>query len=159
MVFVIGPESAGTRGTTQLLIDNGYWGTNEHIQPLDSFVYGNEKIEKIVPETSDRIVFRRSVPHAKKFEDLHIIDTLFLNAGYTTKWLIVIRDLCELASSKVARKHSIDLNQATFDIMYQYTWIFDKLVIKTSNVFFFPFTYYMKRQGKAIEVLKSFEII
>ncbi|MFW9872284.1 MAG: hypothetical protein ACFFG0_04205 [Candidatus Thorarchaeota archaeon] len=159
MVFVMGPESGGTRGTTKLLIENGYWGTNAHIQILDEFVYGRRNIDNIVPPDINKIVLRRSIPHAKEFPDVHTIDTLFLNSGYKTKWLVVIRDLAELARSKVARKHSIDLNQATHDIMYQYTWIFEKLSMKTSGVYFFPFTYYIKNPQKALEILKSFEII
>jgi len=105
MVFVFGPESSGTRGTTRFLIEKcGYWGTDAHIQPLDEFVYDRQPIDSIVPNDIDRIVFRRSIPHASSFEDLNYIDTKFLNAGYKTSWLIVLRDLSEIVRSKVSRQ-------------------------------------------------------
>lgn len=160
MLFVFGPESAGTRGTTRFMIENGgYWGTDAHIQPLDEFVYGRQPIEAIVPQEVDKIIFRRSVPHANNFEDLNIIDTHFLNAGYKTTWLVVLRELSEIVRSKVSRQHAIDNTQAWMQTTYQYNWIFENISNKSSGVYFFPYTLYIKKPEQAIELLKTFKIM
>lgn len=159
MLFVFGPESAGTRGTTKFLIDKcGYWGTNDHIQPLDGFVYRGVPIESIVPENTNKIVFRRSVPHAGVYEDLNAIDTKFLNAGYSTKWLLVIRDLAEIVRSKISRGHAPDQMQAWMQTVYQYDTIYEKISNKTNGVYFFPYTSMIRNQEHAIETLRSFGI-
>lgn len=160
MIFVFGPESGGTRGATRFLIERGnYWGTDEHIQPLDEFIYGRKPIDNIVPSDVDKIIFRRSVPHANNFEDLNIIDTKFLNAGYKTTWLIVLRDFSEIVRSKVSRQHSLDKTQAWMHTIYQVNWIFERIEIKSSSVFFFPYTTYIKNPDRAADLLKTFKIL
>ena len=159
-LLVFGPESSGTRGTTRFMIENGgYWGTDNHIQPLDEFVYGRVPIELIVPEDVNEIVFRRSIPHAGNYEDLNAIDTLFLNAGYSTKWLMVLRDLPEIVRSKIARQHSPDETDAWMKTIYQYNFIFENISNKTNGVYFLPFTTMIKNKPQVIEVLKSFDIL
>jgi len=159
LVLVVGPESSGTRGTTKLLVDNGYWGSTKHRQPLDDFIFLQKPLNEIVPEEVNKVVLRRSIPHDKDYPSLHYTDTQFLTAGYKTTWLVVLRDLAEITRSKVLRKHARDETQATFDTLYQYNWLFQILLSKTSGVHFFPYTYHMKNPSKALEVLKSFEII
>lgn len=160
MLFVFGPESAGTRGTTRFMVENGdYWGTDEHIQPLDSFIYNTLPIEKIVPPDVDKIVFRRSIPHANNFEDLNLIDTKFLNAGYKTIWCVVLRELSEIVRSKISRQHALDQTQAWMQTMYQYNWIYAKIANKSSGVYFFPYTTAIKNPDQAIATLKSFKIL
>jgi len=159
LVFVIGPESSGTRGTTKLLISNGYWGHTTHGQPLDSFVLEEQPLSNIIPAGEKRIVFRRSIPHARGFPDLLKIDTLFLDEGYKTKWLIVLRDIGEIVRSKVARQHAEDKSQAMLNTIYEYQWILEKATYKSTGVFFFPFTYHIKQPQKAVQLLKSIEIL
>jgi len=160
MLFVFGPESAGTRGTTRFMIENGdYWGTDAHVQPLDDFVYGRIPIDAIVPKDVNKIVFRRSVPHAGNYEDLNRIDTQFLNAGYDTKWLLVVRDLAEIVRSKISRGHAADQMDAWMQTTYQYNVIFERISNKTSGVYFFPYTSMIKNKSHAIDVLKSFQIL
>jgi len=48
-LLLVGPESSGTRGTTKLLIDNGYWGTIGHRQPLDDFIFLQKPLHEIIP--------------------------------------------------------------------------------------------------------------
>lgn len=158
VVFVMSPESSGSRGTTQFLIDNGYWGTSEHIQPLDDFTIGIRKLEDVVPEGTDKIVFRRSIPHAKQFPDLYHIDTLFLNAGCRTKWLIVLRDLSDAVRSKVLRGHVVDETQAMINALYEYQWMLNKALNKTSGVHFFPFNY-LKYPDRAKDYLVTLGIL
>lgn len=160
MLFVFGPESAGTRGTTRFMIENGgYWGTDAHIQPLDDFVYGRIPIDVIVPNDVNKIILRRSIPHAGNYEDLNRIDTQFLNAGYSTKWLLVVRDLAEITRSKISRGHAADDMDAWMQTVYQYNIIFSRISNKTSGVYFFPYTSMIKNKSHAIDVLKSFEIL
>ena len=160
MVFVLGPESSGTRGTTRFLIQNGnYWGSDSHIQPLDDFVYGKKTIEKIVPANINKIVFRRSVPHAGMFEDLNFIDTKFLNAGFKTIWCVVLRDLSEIVRSKVSRQNALDQTQAWMHTIYQFNWIFEKIASRSFGVYFFPYTSVVKNPEHAIAILKSFNIL
>ena len=160
MLFVFGPESAGTRGTVRFMVDNGgYWGTDAHIQPLDEFVYGRQSLDKIVPKDVEKIVFRRSIPHANNFEELNFIDTQFLNAGYKTIWCVVLRELSEIVRSKISRQHALDETQAWMQTMYQYNWIYSKIANKSSGVYFFPYTTAVKNPDQAIATLKSFKII
>ena len=158
VVFVMAPESSGSRGTTQFLIDNGYWGTSDHIQPLDQFIYGQNQLHEVVPEGTQNIVFRRSIPHAKQFPDLYTIDTLFLNAGCRTRWLIVIRNLTDAMRSKIVRNHVLDENQAMLNALYEYQWMLSKVLNKTSGCYFFPFDY-LKFPKKAKDYLISLEIL
>lgn len=159
MLFVFGPESSGTRGTTRFMVENGYWGTDEHIQPLDDFVYNRKSIESIVPKDVDKVVFRRSVPHANLFEDLNMIDTQFLNAGYKTIWCVVLRELSEIVRSKISRQHALDQTQAWMQTMYQFNYIFKNIANKSSGVYFFPYTTAVKNPEQAIATLKSFKIL
>lgn len=160
MLFVFGPESGGTRGTTRFMIENGgYWGTDAHIQPLDDFANGRIPIDAVVPNDVDKIVFRRSVPHAGRYEDLNRIDTQFLNAGYSTKWLMVVRDLAEIVRSKISRGHAADDTDAWMQTMYQYNVIYERIAHKTNGVVPFPFTLMVKNKEMAIDHLKSFGIL
>ena len=160
MLFVFGPESGGTRGTTRFMIEHGnYWGTDAHIQPLDDFVYGRIPIDAIVPDDVNKIVFRRSVPHAGNYEDLNRIDTQFLNVGYSTKWLLVVRDLAEIVRSKISRQHAADQTDAWMQTMYQYNVIYERIKNKTSGVIPFPYTLMINNKEMAINHLKSFNIL
>lgn len=160
MLFIFGPESGGTRGTTRFMIKHGdYWGTDEHIQPIDDFIYNRKKIDEVVPEDVNRIIVRRSIPHAGHYEDLNLIDTKFLNDGYKTKWLVVVRELSEIVRSKVSRQHAQNETRAWMDTIYQYNWIFEKISKKSSGVYFFPYTNYVKNPDQAIALLKTFKIL
>jgi len=160
MLFVFGPESGGTRGTTRFMIEHGnYWGTDEHIQPLDDFIYGRIPIDSIVPSDVEKVVFRRSIPHAGNYSDLNRIDTQFLNAGYSTKWLVVVRDLAEIVRSKLSRQHAADETDSWMQTIYQYNYMFEKISQKTNGVYFFPFTLMIKNKPQAVDVLNSFKIL
>lgn len=160
LTFILGPESSGTRGTTRFLIENGgYYGTDEHIQPLDSFVLGHKFLNEIIPNDIQKVVFRRSIPHAGVYPDLNKIDTLFLNSGFKTTWIVVIRDLAEVVRSKISRGHAADEMSGWMDTIYQYNWIFERVKFKTSGIYFFPFTFHIKQPQTAIDILKSFKIL
>lgn len=158
LVFVVGPESGGTRGTTQLLINNGYWGQWGHAQDLDAFADGAD-ITTIVPAEVEKVVFRRSIPHGDKYPNLMLIDSYFTNVNYSTKWLIPIRNIPETTRSKLMRKHAKDENQAIMDTIYQYLWIGDQISLKNNGVYFFNFDMYLKNPNKSIDYLKTIDIL
>lgn len=157
-VLVLAPESSGSRGATKFLIDNGYWGQDSHIQILDQFVSGQKQLFEIVPSDTNKIVFRRSIPHAKVYPDLYQIDTAFLNEGYKTRWLIVIRDIPDVVRSKVLRQHVEDEEQAIYNTMYEYHWMLKNALNKSGGVSFFPYEY-LKFPEKARSYLQSLNII
>ena len=158
LVFVLGPESSGTRGTTQLLIENGYWGQWAHAQELDRFVEGCD-IREVVPEEAEKVGLRRSIPHAGIYPDLMIIDSYFTNVNYSITWLIVIRNIPETMRSKLMRKHCKDENQAILDTIYQYLWLGEFLAMKNDKVYFFDFDLFLKNPKKSIEYLKVINIL
>lgn len=158
ILFVIGPESSGTRGTTKIFIDRGYWGQDSHIQLLDEFILGRKPIDEIIPVNVEKIVFRRSVPHAGVYPDLSKIDTMFLTSGFKTRWIIVFRDLAELIRSKIHRGWSSDFDEAGYKSMIEYKFIFEKASLK-SNVDFFPFSFLIKNKEKIDPFLISLGLI
>lgn len=158
LVFVLGPESSGTRGTTQLLIENGYWGQWAHAQDLDRFVEGCD-IREVVPDEVEKVVFRRSIPHAGLYPDLMLIDSYFTNVNYSITWLIVVRSIPETMRSKLMRKHSRDENQAMLDTIYQYLWLGEYIAIKNNKVYFFDFDLFLKKPEKSMEYLKAINIL
>lgn len=160
MIFVIGPESSGTRGATNFLIKHGnYWGTNAHIQPLDKCLNGEELIENVVPKDVNKIILRRSIPHASIFPNLNEIDTFFLNSGYRTKWVIIIREISEIVRSKISRNTAMDEMDSWMKTVYQYNWIFENIACKSDNVNFFPYTSIVKAQNQLIGLLEAFKIL
>lgn len=158
LVFVLGPESSGTRGTTQLLIENGYWGQWAHAQELDRFVEGCD-IREVVPDEVEKVVFRRSIPHAALYPDLMTIDSYFTNVNYSITWLIVIRNIPDTMRSKLMRKHSRDENQAILDTIYQYLWLGEFIAMKNDKVYFFDFDLFLKNPNKSINYLKAINIL
>lgn len=158
LVFVLGPESSGTRGTTQLLIENGYWGQWAHAQELDRFVDGCD-IREVVPDEVEKVVFRRSIPHGGIYPDLMLIDSYFTNVNYSITWLIVIRNIPETMRSKLMRKHARDENQAVLDTFYQYLWLGEFIAMKNDKVYFFDFDLFLKSPIKSIDYLKSINIL
>ena len=158
LVFVISPKSSGTRGTTQFLIENGYWGQWAHAQELDRFVEGCD-IRDVVPEEVEKVVFRRSIPHANLYPDLMLIDSYFTNVNYSIKWLVIIRNIPDTLRSKLMRLHSKDENQAILDTIYQYLWLGEQILKKNNGVYFFDFDMFLKNKEKSIEYLKTINIL
>jgi len=158
LVFVIGPESSGTRGTTQLLIETGgYWGQYGHEQALDAFEDGAD-ITAIVPQEVEKVVFRRSVPHAALYPNLMLIDSYFTNVNYSITWLVPVRNIPEIMRSKLMRKHAKDESQAILDTIYQYLWLGEQISLKNNGVYFFPFDLFLRDKNKGIEYLKTIGI-
>jgi len=83
-VVVLGPEASGTRMITEFCIRAGFFGDSGHGQRLDHLKFD---------AAPDRIVFRRSLPHAGAWPDLLDIHSRLEKANYTNiHYIFVFRD-------------------------------------------------------------------
>jgi len=73
-VVVLGPEASGTRMMTEFCIRGGYFGDSGHGQRLDNLKFAS---------APDRIVFRRSLPHGRKWPNLLDIHSRLEKAIFT----------------------------------------------------------------------------
>jgi hypothetical protein len=72
-VFVLGPESSGTRMLTEAFVRLGFCGSSGHEQTLDNLDFSN---------SPDRIVLRRSLPHNSIWPPIKDICVAMRQAGY-----------------------------------------------------------------------------
>jgi len=87
-VVVLGPEASGTRMMTEFCIRGGYFGDSKHAQRLDNLKFAS---------APDRIVFRRSLPHSRKWPNLLDIHSRLEKANYTTiHYVFTFRELARL---------------------------------------------------------------
>ena len=95
-IFVVGPESSGTRMMTQFFIPRGYKGGGGHSQPWDDMRFR---------KYPDRIVFRRSMPHGGRWPDLVGIVNKMQAARYVVYPIFTWRDPRYMALSQVNASH------------------------------------------------------
>ena len=95
-IFVVGPESSGTRMMTQFFVQRGYEGDHGHSQPWDDMKFR---------EYPDHIVFRRSMPHGSKWPDIVGIIGKMQAANYTVYPIFTWRDPRYMALSQVSASH------------------------------------------------------
>ena len=79
--LVVGAESSGTRMLTSILIAGGCTGSPEHFQPYDRN-----------PPTADRIVWRRSIPHAGTLPQIGDMAKYLEGLGYVVTAIFITRD-------------------------------------------------------------------
>lgn len=96
--FVIGCESAGTRMLTRSLISSGVWGDGDHQQRLDA---GDLRIIK-----GDKVVFRRSLPHAGSMPNITDLKKRFEDAGWMVKIIKIRREKFYNIRSMQMRGHA-----------------------------------------------------
>lgn len=108
--IVIGGESTGTRMVTKLMVDGGCWGEHSHNQKMDDLVIEKrwDKIKAIAEKQP--IVWRRSIPHDKKYPDIarDLVNPLMEN-GFTERdffFLVTTRDWFCASRSAAIRGHS-----------------------------------------------------
>jgi hypothetical protein len=82
-VFVVGPESSGTKMLAESFVRLGYFGDYGHLQRLDSMRFNG------LPE---RIVLRRSLPHASNWPDLKPVVGKLREASYSVRPVLIWRD-------------------------------------------------------------------
>jgi hypothetical protein len=88
--FVLGVESAGTRMLTRAFISAGCYGDGDHGQRLDNPDFNN---------LPDKIVFRRSIPHAGGVPDVGGWVERFIKHGYKVEIIKVRRnETCNIES-------------------------------------------------------------
>lgn len=106
--FVIGPESSGTRMMTKalLLASDGY-GDAGHGQRMDGSSFEN---------LPDVIVFRRSLPHARKWPDVCEIISRMQSAGYKVIVIAMCRNIDVLVRSQLKHHHVESRHQALGNI-------------------------------------------
>lgn len=102
-IFVVGPESSGTRMMTQFFVQCGYEGDHGHSQPWDDMKFR---------EYPDWLVFRRSMPHGGKWTDIVGIIQKLEMANYTVHPIFTWRDPRYMALSQVKAGHSGDTDTA-----------------------------------------------
>ena len=118
-ILILGPEATGTRLLTTILISAGAVGDATHFQPFDD---GNI--------SGDLIVWRRSVPHMKKW--LNLQDMLESLEGYDVCAVVTVRDWWCTEKSQVRNAHVPNVETAAVNMARSYREIFGQLA--TFNV-------------------------
>jgi hypothetical protein len=117
VVIVVGPESAGTRLATRLLVAHGCWGDAGHAQQLDGAVKERDAaLAAGLAGSAARVVFRRSYPHGGQWPDLREIVSLFEAAGFAPLVVVVRRNWPCTALSQVSAGHTPDVAAAMENI-------------------------------------------
>lgn len=98
--FVLGLESTGTRLLTRCLMEAGAYGDSGHEQRLDELGFKGHSHEKIV--------LRRSIPHAGNYPEITSIIHKMQAAGYDVIVLITCRDLYCTEQSQIRHGHTAD---------------------------------------------------
>lgn len=111
-VFVVGPESSGTRMLTKLFIEAGFKGDGTHQQRWDT---DNPKANKVV--------FRRSVPHSKRVPNIQKSVKRFRAIGYDVKVVVILRSFEFTAKSVVNQKHTGSIDKAKCNTKMAFTEI------------------------------------
>lgn len=96
--LVIGVESSGTRMLTKALIASGCYGDGGHQQRLDNAQNLNN--------LPDKIVLRRSIPHAGGVPDVSGWIKKFERNGYTARIVKIYRDQKCNIESMMKRGHA-----------------------------------------------------
>lgn len=115
--LVLGPESSGTRCVTRLLLDAGCRGEAGHEQPFD----------RNPPSGVSPVVWRRSVPHGKKWPDItKMIDVLKAN-GYDVRAIVTTRDWHPAIESQLKARHVGSRKEARANLRRAYPFMFEHL--------------------------------
>lgn len=96
-VFVLGPESSGTRLMTRLLIRAGCVGNASHEQGFDAAGLP-------APDGRD-VVWRRSLPHGGAWPDVREMIDAAAALGYEPRVVFMHRDVSALIASQLAAPH------------------------------------------------------
>jgi hypothetical protein len=125
-ILVAGPESSGTRMHTRIMIAAGFFGNDTHAQELD----------KGFQAAPDRIVFRRSMPHNRKWPDLHAIVADLRAFDYEVKLIVCMRSVWAMIRSQIRAGHAADRRHAANNIDQAYREIY--AAATRQDVLFYP---------------------
>lgn len=141
--FVIGPESSGTRLTTELLVKAGCSGEYGHVQNFDI-----TPLHKL-GDLGDQIVVRRSLPHAGKWHDIRLLIRALEEAGFYVVVISIDRRIEYMAESQLRAKHVEDQEEAYHNIIVARNLIRD--LGRTVHVYYET----LVKPGKAEELLEN----
>lgn len=113
--LVYGPESAGNRLLTRILVACGCYGDGDHHQRLN---------DGPPPPNTDLVVLFRSVPYARGWPDLIENIDQVIRYGYRPTVLVLNRDVYAMAASQVRTGHAQDIEAAYRCIAAAYKIIF-----------------------------------
>ena len=113
--LVYGPESAGNRLMTRILVACGCYGDGEHHQRLNF---------DPPPSNATDIAWFRSVPYAQRWPDLIEHIDQVMRYDYVPYALVMNRDTNAVAQSQIKVGHSKDLTAAYRSIEAAYKVIF-----------------------------------
>jgi len=136
--FVLGPESSGNHITSWILTQMGCFGdpqvtTNYHqimgdSQRLDEFINGPVGDIREIVEPEKPLVYFQSVPHGKRWPDVIGIRSVFLDAGYRMKSILVVRDwYANIQSNYYHRTKTDKIADSEELLMEQWRWIGERL--------------------------------
>lgn len=111
--LVLGPESSGTRVVTEILRSAGCDGDSGHGQRWD-----------VMPPDGDKIVWRRSMPHAHNWPDLDAMHDKLDLLGYEVKIVVTTRDWKAMIKSQLGQ-HVPDERQGLANIQEAMRRIFE----------------------------------
>ena len=117
--LILGPESSGTKMMTKLFCKAGCYGDDGDVQRLDVVVAGGDF--PYIMESN--LVFRRSVPHGKRYADIADIDSKFGKKGYIPKWIVLFREMERTAISAFNHGHKSSIEEARFRLIYELQFI------------------------------------
>lgn len=123
--LVLGPESSGTRMMTKILLKAGCLGEATHNQTWDHLHF---------PVGDQPIVFRRSIPHAKKMPDITSIVARMQYSGYDVSVIVTVRDWHAMALSQVSNRHVKSEKEAIMNIRSAYPHIFRFLDVMSNGI-------------------------
>ena len=120
--FVVGPESSGTRITSKILLENGCFGSDKHIQQTDGLR------DPDILNPYDFVAIRRSIPHNKYYPDIEQIYDYLHSAGFENVHTIVTtRNWNYIARSQVKEGYAGAESEAILSIQLAYKQIFDSI--------------------------------
>ncbi|MEM1182729.1 MAG: hypothetical protein AAGM22_30575 [Acidobacteriota bacterium] len=130
--LVVGPESHGTHLVTDLLVHAGCQGHSGDHGPWRGDGAGSESAgpadrqpwDDSPPTDQDPIVWRRSVPHLRRWPDLHKMAVDLEMRGYRVHVVVVTRERYPAIQSQLKWRHVEDGAQATANIERAYRHIF-----------------------------------
>ena len=144
--FVMGPESSGTRVMMRLLLAAGCWGDADHPQRLDNLKFVT---------APDRIVFRRSVPHAMEWPPIAEIVGKMQAAGYGVTAVVTTREWNAMMKSQVRAGHVPNLPQAMSHLQLAHKHIFTQLAETTAAYVMTSYEALVQRPNEFLQVINE----
>lgn len=141
--IVVGPESSGNRYMGRLLVSAGCAGSGTHHQPFDKDNWDFE----LPKDSPERVVLVRSFPNAHEWPDLNKLrDKFFLEYGYETTILVMVRDMWVVAQSQIRNRHVVNEDMAYKHYNQAYEFIFSDIHAGGLNFRIVPYSSLGRRE-------------